>query len=159
MHDNARYLFNVHHRTLYIWLNVNIQSMCPLPILWKYPLSLLNTNRVDNIIHYLRNKSTAQDLMSLKGWQLSFAANLINLFLSGKLAINETGVNVSIYNRDDLWRMRADALRGIIPIGNRWQEEMGEKKKPIDWRDNRLAQYFGRDEAILSMLIFIGKGR
>ena len=33
MYDNARYLFNVHHRTSFIWLNENIQSMCPLPIL------------------------------------------------------------------------------------------------------------------------------
>ena len=58
--------------------------------------------------------------------------------MSGKLAINETGVNVSVYNRDDLWRMRADALRGIIPIGNRWQEEMGKRKsqsidETTDW--------------------------
>ena len=48
--------------------------------------------------------------------------------MSGKLAINETGANVSIYNRDDLWRMRTDALRGISPIGNRRQEEMEKEK-------------------------------
>ena len=29
MYDNARYLFNVHHRTLYIWLNENI-NLCVL---------------------------------------------------------------------------------------------------------------------------------
>ena len=30
--------WSVHHRTLYIWLNENVLSMCPLTIHGKYPL-------------------------------------------------------------------------------------------------------------------------